>query len=120
MGNTIEVNTDEGGSAIGKYLRIKVWFDIRKPLLRGVTMEVGPNGKTQWCLIKYEFLPNFCYVCGLLGHVDGECSKGCWKEKKKPFGPELRVRPSRRRFREDSRNQSREGNGSGGSKGEKG
>jgi len=82
VGRTIEVDTDEGGSAIGKYLRIKVLFDIRKPLLRGVTMEIGPNEQTQWCPVKYEFLPNFCYICGRLGHIDQECPTGIWKEKK--------------------------------------
>ena len=76
VGKTIEVDTDEGGSAIGKFLRIKIQFDIRKPLMRGVIMEVGPNGKTQWCPLEYKFLPNFCYICGLLGHVDRECSRG--------------------------------------------
>lgn len=82
-------------------------------------MEVGPNGKTRWCPIEYEFLPNFCYICGLLGHIDRECSKGSWREKRKPFGPELRVWPSRRRLLENTRNQSREGRGSGESKGDK-
>jgi len=96
VGKAIEVDTDDEGCAIGKYLRIKVWLDIRKPLLWGVTMEIGPDGKTQWCPLQYEFLPNFCYICGLLGHVDRECPSGSWREKNKPFGPELRVCPSRR------------------------
>ncbi|CAN6236094.1 unnamed protein product [Urochloa humidicola] len=118
VGKTIEVDTDEGGSAVGKFLRIKIHFDIRKPLMRGVTMEVGPNGKTQWCPLEYEFLPNFCYICGLLGHVDRECPSGSWKEKKKPFGPELRVWPSRRRGLEEARSRSSRSSGSGGPKSE--
>jgi len=81
-------------------------------------MEVGPNGKTQWCPLEYEFLPNFCYICGLLGHVDRECSRGSWKEKKKLFGPELRVWPSRRRDLEDSRSRNSRSSGSGGQKSE--
>ena len=112
VGKTIEVDIDEGGSAIGKFLRIKIQFDIRKPLMRGVIMEVGPNGKKQWCPLEYEFLPNFCYICGLLGHVDRECSRGSWKEKKKPFGPELSVWPSRRRGLEDSRSRNSRSSGS--------
>jgi hypothetical protein len=116
VGKTIEVDTDEGGSAIGKFLRIKILFDIRKPLMRGVTMEVGPNGKTRWCPLQYEFLPNFCYVCGMLGHVDRDCPKGNWKDKKKPFGPNLRIWPSRRRVSDDSRNRGSRSIGSGGQK----
>lgn len=77
-------------------------------------MEVGLNGKTQWCPLEYEFLPNFCYICGMLGHVDRECSRGSWKEKKKPFGPELQVWPSRLRSLEDSRNRNSRSSGSGG------
>lgn len=81
-------------------------------------MEVDPNGKTQWSPLEYEFLPNFCYICGLLGHVDRECARGSWKKKKKPFGPELRVWPSRRRGLEDSKNRSLRSSGSGGPKSE--
>lgn len=118
MGKTIEVDTDEGGSAVGKFLRIKICYDIRKPLMRGVTMEVGPNGKTQWCPLQYEFLPNFCYICGLLGHVDRECPMGSWKEKKKPFGPELRVLPSCQHGLEEFRSRNSRSTGSGGPKSE--
>lgn len=116
VGKTIEVDTDEGGSAVGKFLRIKICYDIRKPLMRGVTMEVGPNGKTQWCPLQYEFLPNFCYICGLLGHVDRECPTGSCKEKNKPFGPELQVLPSRRRGLEEFRSRNSRCTGSGGPK----
>jgi hypothetical protein len=103
VGKTIEVDMDEGGLAIGKFLHIEVQFDIRKPLLRGVTMEVGADGRTQWCPLEYEFLPNFSYSCGLLGHVDLECPSGRWKEKKKPFGPDLRDWLSCRRSMEEAR-----------------
>jgi len=105
VGKTIEVDMDEGGLAIGKFLHIEVQFDIRKPLLRGVTMEVGADGRTQWCPLEYEFLPNFSYSCGLLGHVDLECPSGRWKEKKKPFGPDLRDWLSCRRSMEEARRQ---------------
>jgi len=72
-GRFLEVDMDEDGLAVGEFLRIKVLLDIRKPLFRGVTME-GEG----WCNIKYEFLPNFCYVCGHLGHVEKKCDEGVW------------------------------------------
>jgi hypothetical protein len=31
------------------------------------------EGGSFWCPFKYKFLPNFCYVCGLLGHTDKDC-----------------------------------------------
>jgi hypothetical protein len=68
------------GSAVGSFLRVKVLIDIRKPLFRGVTMEVKQGEHSFWCNFKYEFLPIFCYSCGLLGHVEKECDDKVWKE----------------------------------------
>jgi hypothetical protein len=59
--------------------------------------------------LEYEFLPNFCYICGLLGHTDKSCNAGGWCVKKKHFSSELRVIPSRRRFQEEGRGRSKEG-----------
>jgi hypothetical protein len=36
----LEVDTDEDGSAVGSFLCVKVLIDTRKPLFRGVIMEV--------------------------------------------------------------------------------
>jgi len=77
----MEVDKDKDGMAVGEFLRIKVILDIRKPLFRGITIE-GEG----WCNIKYEFLPNFCYVCGHLGHVEEECDEGDWQEERRQFG----------------------------------
>lgn len=59
VGQILEVESDQDGSAIGLYLRIKVRLDIRKPLRRGVTMEGENEGEKFWCRFKYESLPNF-------------------------------------------------------------
>jgi len=92
VGRFMEVDKDEDGMAVGEFLRIKVILDIRKPLFRGITIE-GEG----WCNIKYEFLPNFCYVCGHLGHVEKECDEGDWQEERRQFGDWLRVNPSRKK-----------------------
>ena len=115
VGETIEVETDQDGSAVGRYLRIKVRLDIRKPLRRGVTMEGENKGDKIWCRFQYEFLPNFCYTCGLLGHVDKECDEGDWRVKEKQFGSWLRVAPTTRRSQSVSRKWS-EGGSPGGSR----
>jgi hypothetical protein len=41
VGEFLEVEEDDGVVAVGKYLRVKIMLDVRKPLMRGVTMKVG-------------------------------------------------------------------------------
>jgi len=100
VGKVLEIATDADGSAVGSYLRVKVQVDIRKPLIRGVTLEKDTGGGDLWCPITYEFLPNFCYECGLLGHLEKECDDSVGKEHAKQFGDWLRASPSRRRVAE--------------------
>jgi hypothetical protein len=38
------MEADDGDMAVGQYLRIKVKLDIRKPLMRGVMVDVGVEG----------------------------------------------------------------------------
>lgn len=111
IGKALEVDTDEDGSAVGGYLRVKVLMDARKALIRGVMMEGVAGEKENWCGVKYEFLPNFCYSCGVLGHVE-ECDDKVWKEEEQQFGDWLRVLPMKQR---DVRGWSSEGGSSGGS-----
>lgn len=56
------------------FMRIKVVIDIRKPLRRGVKIAVGDN-KTKWIVMQYERMPNFCFLCGIIGHLYEECDK---------------------------------------------
>ena len=55
-----------------KYLRIKVDLPIDKPLRRGGNV-VGVEGDKYWVHYKYEWLPTFCYICGLMGHDAKHC-----------------------------------------------
>ena len=54
-------------------LRIKIKIDIHKPLTRGVFIKLNLKQDPQWFYIQYEQLPNFCYICGRLGHVIDDC-----------------------------------------------
>jgi hypothetical protein len=74
LGTFVETETEDDDTAIGKYMRVKVRILVEKPLLRGVTMEVHEHGKTVWCPLEYEHLPDFCFVCGVLGHGMKICS----------------------------------------------
>jgi hypothetical protein len=50
----------------GNLYRVKVRLDVRKPLKSVVSMSRG--GKRELFLVRYEKLPNWCQVCGHLGH----------------------------------------------------
>ncbi|XP_062193580.1 uncharacterized protein LOC133896988 [Phragmites australis] len=77
VGKFLDVDVDESGTAAGRYLRIKVSMDIRVPIMRGVTLEIeDEGGDLRWCPLEYEFLPELCYSCGIIGHIDKNCKKG--------------------------------------------
>jgi hypothetical protein len=62
------------GLAMGKCLRVQVKLTITKPLMRGTTVEIGQGKQTIWCPFEYEYLPKFCYICGIIDHLDKGCS----------------------------------------------
>lgn len=57
-----------------EYLRVRVTVDLTKPLKR--RMKVRKSGDEWfWILLKYENIPTFCFICGLLGHSEKFCSR---------------------------------------------
>jgi hypothetical protein len=55
---------------------VKVRINIKKPLMRGVTMEVEDEESTErWCPFVYEFLLGFYHCCGIIGHMDRICKR---------------------------------------------
>jgi hypothetical protein len=95
-GRALEVDVDENGLAPGAYLWVKVQLDVRKPLMRGVMLDKNDDGEGEWCPIQYEFLPNFCYGCGMLGHVERECDDYVGKDVEPQFGDWMRASPTRK------------------------
>lgn len=58
----------------GNYcMRIKVEVDISKPLLRGFTLKANGIEGRCWVSMRYEKLPDYCFMCGRIGHVAKEC-----------------------------------------------
>ena len=57
-----------------RYVVFKAKFSIHDPLPRGAVTNFGEKG-ARWLPFKYEKLPNFCYRCGCLGHVEGVCDE---------------------------------------------
>lgn len=97
VGKFMEMEAGGDGMATGRILRLKVRLDIRKPLRRGILMSMGEGKEDRWCPFAYELLPEFCYVCGVIGHIDRICSKKLNPGEQAPFSRELHFIPPRRR-----------------------
>ncbi|XP_058749873.1 uncharacterized protein LOC131622870 [Vicia villosa] len=57
----------------GKFLRIKVKMDLKKPLKRGTVVRY--KEKSHRVFFKYERLPTFCFICGRVGHQMKDCEE---------------------------------------------
>lgn len=53
-----------------------------------------------WCPMEYEYLPDFCYTCGIIGHTDRSCAVQVAKGEVQQFSKKLRCTPERRRMEE--------------------
>lgn len=68
LGYVVEVIPPKGdGPQV--YIRVKVQIDILEPILRGVHLRIG-NGTRQWVAFVYERMPVYCYLCGVIGHLE--------------------------------------------------
>ncbi|OMO61814.1 hypothetical protein COLO4_33327 [Corchorus olitorius] len=65
MGGVLDVNPNWG-----RYLRIRVDFDLSKPLKKVTTLET-PTGDIN-VTIKIEKIQDWCLVCGMLDHHDDD------------------------------------------------
>ncbi|XP_075654850.1 uncharacterized protein At4g02000-like [Castanea sativa] len=74
LGKYIELDRRSWLAEQAKFLQIRVDIPIDKPLRRGVNT-VNSEGGKYWVTFKYERLPNFYFVCGVLGHDEKHCSR---------------------------------------------
>nr|GMD98183.1 uncharacterized protein LOC109147766 [Ipomoea batatas] len=56
------------------FIRIRVSIDITKPLTSKMRIR-RPGGEWSWISFRYERLPNFCFICGIIGHTEKFCLK---------------------------------------------
>lgn len=80
-----------------EYMRIRVTLDLSKPLKRKMKLRKSGN-EWFWITFKYENVPTFCFICGILGHSEKYCSQLFEKaenEITKPYGTWMRA-PLRR------------------------
>lgn len=80
-GEVIDVECALEGVAWGRCFRVRVLIDVTQPLYRGIVVSIGSTKTT--VLFQYEKLSDFCYICGMLDHVDKDCQfcliLRCWK-----------------------------------------
>ncbi|PPR99732.1 hypothetical protein GOBAR_AA20934 [Gossypium barbadense] len=73
LGELVAIDWKDRFGGWTEFIRIKVKIDILK-LLRRVVRIIDKDGGEKIGVIKYERLPDFCYVCGLIGHTLKMCS----------------------------------------------
>ena len=98
VGTVIESTHGEELYEGSNFLRIRVGVDATKPLCRGRRITLR-SGKESWVSFKYERLPNMCYLCGKLTHMDRECpawlrGKHALREVDQQFGSRMRAATS--------------------------
>lgn len=55
-----------------EYLRVRVTIDIDLPLKRKMKIK-KKGGEWFWVTFKYEHVPTFCFICGVIGHSERFC-----------------------------------------------
>ena len=98
VGTVIESTHGEELYEGSNFLRIRVGVDVTK-LLCGGRRIILRSGKESWVSFKYERLPNMCYLCGKLTHMDRECpawlrGKHALREVDQQFGSWMRAATS--------------------------
>lgn len=71
-GPLFKVVVNEGRINPSSPLCARVFLD-NKPLVRSVPITLKESRKF---IVYYEKLPDFCLVCGLMGHIAEECGDG--------------------------------------------
>lgn len=97
VGEFVYVDKNSFDGSWKAFHRIRVLIDVAKPLKRKMKIKKA-GGSWSWIEFKYERLPTFCFICGVLGHADKFCPKlfeGIDKEAEKPYGPWLRAQGRR-------------------------
>lgn len=94
LGEVVEVDND--GILWDTFARAKIIMNITKPLKR-IQRIRSSTGKVIQVEVKYERLPMFCYVCGLIGHIERDCSEAVETERGevKQWGAWLKASPRR-------------------------
>lgn len=97
IGEFLDYDPSNNACVWRPYMRLRVRVDVTKPLKKN--RRVRMEGE-DWCIVcfKYEKLTTFCFVCGLLGHMEQNCEELFAKEVDdgvREWGPELKANTRR-------------------------
>ncbi|KAL0315597.1 UNVERIFIED_CONTAM: hypothetical protein Sradi_5437900 [Sesamum radiatum] len=95
IGRPYVLDQTKGPESCGSYLRFRIAIDVTKPLPRALKIRTV-LGDEQLVTFTYERLPNFCYICGRLGHISQWCESRFQPNfvdlgDSSPYGPWLRA-----------------------------
>nr|GMC82871.1 Small GTPase superfamily [Ipomoea batatas] len=93
LGRVVTMDERNFDGSMRVFFRVRVELEVEKPLKKGMKLRRDDG---EWARIefRYERLPTFCFICGIIGHGDHLCPKkvhGWDSSAQKPFGPEMRA-----------------------------
>nr|GMD63385.1 uncharacterized protein LOC109174453 [Ipomoea batatas] len=93
LGTLIHTDEKNWDGSIRLFYRVRVAIDITKSLKKQMKLK-RDNGTWAFIDFRYERLPTFCFLCGIIGHGDRLCPKfvnGYDRNLEKPFGAWMRA-----------------------------
>ncbi|KAL5823176.1 hypothetical protein ACOSQ4_021076 [Xanthoceras sorbifolium] len=73
LGRVLDIDAGATGDCLGRFLRVRVTIDVTKPLNRFLRVCLSEGDPDTVLLLRYERLTEFCFQCGVVGHVVREC-----------------------------------------------
>lgn len=92
IGIVEDMDIGDGGRCLGKYARVRVLRPIHDPLLRYLSVVLDDDTSENLILLLYEKLPDFCHVCGRIGHLRKDCTDREADQEKTPFGEWMKAK----------------------------
>ncbi|KAL0408317.1 UNVERIFIED_CONTAM: hypothetical protein Sradi_1766100 [Sesamum radiatum] len=95
IGRYLDIEHHENGFGWSSTFKIRIALDVTRPLKRALRLR-NDQGDNKLVTFTYDRLPNFCYLCGCLGHIAKFCPKRYEDDFVDPgealsFGPWLRA-----------------------------
>ncbi|KAM6592517.1 hypothetical protein CsatA_000220 [Cannabis sativa] len=100
VGKFIKTDAKNFNGIWREYLRVRATVDIDKPLKRRMKL-CKDNGDWIWANFKYEHIPTFCFVCGIIGHSERFCPRRFDEDYDplvKPYGNGMRAQTKKKNY----------------------